>query len=541
MLVAIYARHSTDKQQGSTEDQIDRCLQHCRSLGYGVTGTFRDEGVSGASLMNRPGLKHLMTAALAGGFDRIVTEDLSRLSRDQGDIATFWKRLAFADIVLETVAEGVIGELHIGLKGTMNALYLKDLADKTRRGMIASVRRGSVPGGKLYGYDIVRRLDEAGEPIRGARAINPEQAEVIRRIFAAYAEGTSLKRICANLNALGIPAPAGGKWGQTTLVGSASRATGILRQTLYKGTITFNRMHFRKHPETGKRLSVPRPPKDWVQAPLPDLAIIDAALFDHVQALIVERSSARQEVAEDRQAEDAAAKAARDALRQRQWRLQQSRTPQKTFAVFSGRLHCTAHDTKIRTQRWRYYACPGDGCATRNLGWPELMPLCFDALGHLSAEHIEAHFAMPENLALRAEHEAAVADLARQIEDRRASVRLMLTTLGPQARTETVRQILEEQEQAIRNLTFEHARHQRHIDALRPTPAAIDAALARFRALLTHLRTAPEDHRFTIPLRACIQRFEVATVDAPDQPHGRRRTVAAVFDVPKIMELAEKA
>lgn len=541
MLVAIYARHSTDKQQGSTEDQITRCLQHCQSRGYAVFGTFSDEGISGASMLNRPGIKRLVAAAMKGGVDRIVTEDLSRLSRDQGDIATFWKRLAFADIVLETVAEGVIGELHIGLKGTMNALYLKDLADKTRRGMIAAVRRGSVPGGQLYGYDIVRRLDDAGEPIRGARAINAEQAEVVRRIFAAYAEGTSLKRICADLNAQGIPAPAGGKWGQTTLVGSASRATGLLRQTLYKGVVTFNRMEFRKHPETGKRLSVPRPPEEWVQAPVPDLAILDEGLFDRVQELIEERSSARREVIEHRQAEDAAVKAAREAARQRQWRLQQSRTPQKTFTVFSGRLHCAAHDVKIRTQRWRHYACPEDGCATRSLGWTELMPLCFDALARLSAEDIEAHFAAPATAAVRAGHAAAADDLARQIEEKRAGVRHLLTTLGPHARTETVRQVLEEQEQDIRRLGYDLARQQRQAEALRPTPAAIDAALARFRALLAQLRAAPEDHRFTIPLRACVQRFEVATLDAPDQPHGRRRAVTAVFDVPKIMDLAEKA
>jgi hypothetical protein len=31
-----------------------------------------------------------------------------------------------------TLAEGDITHLHVGLKGTMNALFLKDLADKTR-------------------------------------------------------------------------------------------------------------------------------------------------------------------------------------------------------------------------------------------------------------------------------------------------------------------------------------------------------------------------------------------------------------------------
>jgi len=36
-------------------------------------------------------------------------------------------------VKIVTVSEGEVGDLHIGLKGAMNALYLKDLADKTRR------------------------------------------------------------------------------------------------------------------------------------------------------------------------------------------------------------------------------------------------------------------------------------------------------------------------------------------------------------------------------------------------------------------------
>src|SRR3546814_4703193 len=99
-------------------------------------------------MQNRPGIRGLIETALDGGFVRIITEDLSRLSRDQGDIAHFYKKLMFLGIGLETIAEGEISELHIGLKGTMNALYLKDLADKTRRGMIAAVLNGAIPGGR---------------------------------------------------------------------------------------------------------------------------------------------------------------------------------------------------------------------------------------------------------------------------------------------------------------------------------------------------------------------------------------------------------
>ena len=57
-----------------------------------------------------------------------------------------------------TLAEGEISELHVGLKGTMNQLFLKDLADKTRRGLRGRVEAGQSGGGNCYGYDVVRRL-----------------------------------------------------------------------------------------------------------------------------------------------------------------------------------------------------------------------------------------------------------------------------------------------------------------------------------------------------------------------------------------------
>lgn len=65
-------------------------------------------------------------------------------------------RLRFAGVKLVTVAEGEISELHVSLKGTMNALFLKDLADKTRRGLRGRVEAGRSGGGLCYGYDVVR-------------------------------------------------------------------------------------------------------------------------------------------------------------------------------------------------------------------------------------------------------------------------------------------------------------------------------------------------------------------------------------------------
>ncbi|MBP2557267.1 hypothetical protein J2857_000018 [Neorhizobium galegae] len=75
---------------------------------------------------------------------------MDRLSRDQEDIAGLFKRMSYSDVKILTLSEGEVTHLHAGLKGTMNALFLKDLADKTRRGQRGRVEaRAAGPQGKL--------------------------------------------------------------------------------------------------------------------------------------------------------------------------------------------------------------------------------------------------------------------------------------------------------------------------------------------------------------------------------------------------------
>lgn len=62
----------------------------------------------------------------------------------------------------------------------MDALYLKDLADKTRRGLRGRIEDGKSGGGLCYGYDVVRRIDGTGEASRGKRAINEAEANVVQ-------------------------------------------------------------------------------------------------------------------------------------------------------------------------------------------------------------------------------------------------------------------------------------------------------------------------------------------------------------------------
>ena len=197
MRAAIYARYSSDHQRdASIEDQVRLCRDWLNDKGLHAIQTYADRAVSGATLL-RAGIQALMEDCMAGKIDIVIAEVLDRLSRDQADIAGLYKRLSFAGVQLFTLSEGEITDLQVGLKGTMNALYLKDLADKTRRGLRGRVEAGRSGGGNSYGYDVV-----AGpEGDRGIRRINPAEAEFVRRIFKEYAAGKSPREIAFGLNA----------------------------------------------------------------------------------------------------------------------------------------------------------------------------------------------------------------------------------------------------------------------------------------------------------------------------------------------------
>src|SRR5215813_6488149 len=197
MRVSIYARYSSDKQrEASIEDQVRLCEERAARENWRVVKRYTDHAISGASLMRR-GIQALMQDAQSGKFDVVLTESLDRISRDQEDIAGVYKRLRFAGIKIHTLSEGKIAELHIGFTGTMSALYLKSLGEKTWRGQSGRVRAGKSGGGNCYGYEIVRGPggNNPSEPERGGRCINDEQAAIVSYVFNEYAAGKSPKAI----------------------------------------------------------------------------------------------------------------------------------------------------------------------------------------------------------------------------------------------------------------------------------------------------------------------------------------------------------
>ncbi|MFD2741665.1 recombinase family protein [Sulfitobacter aestuarii] len=280
----IYARFSTDMQRdASIEDQIRSCREHAERQGLDVVDVYSDKAVSGASLM-RSGVQKLLQGAQDNCFDVVLSEALDRLSRNQADIALIYQKLQFRDVLIETVSEGSISEMHIGLKGTMNSLFLKDLAAKTHRGLKGRALAGKSAGGKAYGYRAVIHYNASGDPIRGERKIDPTEANIVRRIFTDYAAGLSPKKIAEALNAKKIASPSGRGWGASTLHGNRERGTGILNNELYIGRQIWNRLAYIKDPETGRRVSRLKPEAEWVITEIPELRIVDQDLWNAVRA-----------------------------------------------------------------------------------------------------------------------------------------------------------------------------------------------------------------------------------------------------------------
>jgi site-specific DNA recombinase len=278
--VALYARYSSDNQRdASIEDQLRQCRERAVREGWTIVETYSDRAISGASLI-RSGIQSLLADAQAGRFDMVLSEALDRVSRDQEDIAGIFKRLRFASISIFTLSEGEINELHVGLKGTMNALFLKDLAIKTHRGIRGRVEAGKIGGGNANGYRVVHQLDARGEPIRGERAIFEEQAEIVRRIFREYVAGKGPRRIAADLNRDGIASPTGKRWSDTTIRGNRTISSGILNCELYIGVIRWNRQRKLKNPDTGRSAYRLNKESEWIRSEAPELRIVPQELWD---------------------------------------------------------------------------------------------------------------------------------------------------------------------------------------------------------------------------------------------------------------------
>ncbi len=285
MRAAIYARFSTDKQRDtSIDDQIRVCRARVHAEGWREVCQHADNGVSGSTpVASRPGGQRLLADAVSEQFDVLVVEGLDRLSRDLVEQERIVRRLEHAGLRLVGVSDGydstsAARKLHRGMRGLINEVYLDDLRAKTHRGLSGQVERGLHAGGLSYGYRSVE--DPGGHRLE----IEPDAAQIVRRIFSEYAAGRSITKIVYELNHDRIPSPRGSRWVVSGVYGSPAKGSGILNNELYAGRYVWNRSRWVKDPETGVRKRVERPRSEWRVREEPTLQIVPDELWRTVHA-----------------------------------------------------------------------------------------------------------------------------------------------------------------------------------------------------------------------------------------------------------------
>jgi site-specific DNA recombinase len=302
MRCAIYARFSSDLQRPtSIEDQIRDCRQLATEKGWTVAEDFVrfDQAKTGATMAQRDALKSLLADAKRKppAFDCLLVDDTSRLARYLPDVLSLNDSLRYYGVFIYAVTQRLdcrekTSRSLLTLHGMMDEQFLVGLAEKVHRGQEGRALKGMQPGGKCFGYrnvpveDPTRMAKYGRAAISGVRLeIDETQASTVRRIFEMYANGKSLSAVAKALNEEGIPAPQGPR--KRAINGwFPSAVREMLRNERYRGIFVWNRTRKERNPETGQKISRPRPESEWVRADVPEWRIIDDGLWARVHRQI---------------------------------------------------------------------------------------------------------------------------------------------------------------------------------------------------------------------------------------------------------------
>ena len=291
MRVAIYARYSSENQsEKSIDDQVRVCKNYCKEHDMVISEEhiYVDEAISG-SIINRPGLQALEKSAESKEFEAVVVDDLSRLSRSNHQMLTLVLKFNYLQVKLISVSDGIItgddnAKLGIQVRGLINELYLDDLKKKTIRGLEGQKLRGFSTGEKVYGY----LSKPVGEPKTNSKGIikyegrvhviNPDEADIVKRIFKEFIAGKSIRKIAIDLNKDRVPTSKCYKGGWNT-----STVSRILKKEKYIGIWDWKKSKTIRDPMTGKKKSIPRPKNEQLKIFREDLIIIDKDIWDKAQ------------------------------------------------------------------------------------------------------------------------------------------------------------------------------------------------------------------------------------------------------------------
>lgn len=217
--VAAYARVSTasDEQRNSIaaqKDYFERMIR--RHPDWVLVEIYADEGLSGTSIRNREAFSRMITDALAGKIDLIITKSLSRFARNTVDTLNTIRKLKEHGVEVFFERENILtldstGEFLITLLASFAEEESRSISENVKWGLRKGYANGKyhLPYKNFLGF----RKGPDGLP-----EIVPEEARIVRWIYYLFLEGAPTTAIAATLTAAGIPSPCGNSTWHHTIV-----------------------------------------------------------------------------------------------------------------------------------------------------------------------------------------------------------------------------------------------------------------------------------------------------------------------------------
>lgn len=247
--VAAYCRVSTasDEQLISLEAQKAHYESHIRANDeWEYVGLYYDEGITGTKKDVRAGLLSMIADCEAGKIEFIITKSISRLARNTTDCLEMVRKLTDLGISIffekENINTGSMeSELMLSILSSLAESESISISENSKWSVQKRFQNGTfIISYPPYGY----------ENDNGTMVIVPEQAEIVKEIFAACLAGKGTHAIARELNARGIKTKRSGKW-------SAGTVNAILNNEKYTGDVIFQKTYsdssFNRHINYGER------------------------------------------------------------------------------------------------------------------------------------------------------------------------------------------------------------------------------------------------------------------------------------------------
>jgi len=293
-ITACYERLSRDDEQQGESNSITnqkKILEdYATKNGFTNCRHFSDDGVSGTTFERR-GFKEMIAEVEAGHVGTVIVKDMSRLGRDYLQVGyyteVFFRQKGVRFIAVSNSIDSANGESgeFAPFLNIMSEWYARDASRKLKAVYQSKGRSGKrTTNNCIYGY-----LKDPGDKTKWV--VDPEAAEVVRRIFALSVEGKGPCQIAKILEAEGIETPGVylGKLGlgtcKTMAVKFPSRWGGsqiihMLRKPEYMG----HTVNFRSTKESYKdKKQTLNPQDEWVIFENTHEAIVEPSIWQTAQ------------------------------------------------------------------------------------------------------------------------------------------------------------------------------------------------------------------------------------------------------------------